>query len=163
VIFGFGHSDSARSGAVEIEFKKVLVPTDFSEAAARAIPLAFRLAKDHAGSVMLLHVLESTPSPNPLYAHYYPSPSSEQIRQAEDQARQALLERVPAAYRDSVPTEVALAHGVPAHEILRVAQARQTSLIVIATHGRTGLKHLVLGSVAEQVIRHAPCPVLVVR
>ena len=148
---------------MDLTFRRVLVSTDFSEAADKAIPLAFRLAKDQGGSVVLVHVLEATPSPSPLYSHYYPSPSADQRRKAETQAREALMQRVPAAYRDSVPAEAELAHGVPAHEILRIATEKQASLIVISTHGRTGLQHFVLGSVAERVIRHAPCPVLVVR
>jgi nucleotide-binding universal stress UspA family protein len=65
--------------------------------------------------------------------------------------------------RGSARVETLVGQGAPAAEILRIAAEQQASLIVIATHGRTGLKRLALGSVAEQVIREAPCPVLVVR
>jgi universal stress protein A len=65
--------------------------------------------------------------------------------------------------RGSVRVETVVGQGAPAAEILRIAAEQQASLIVIATHGRTGLERLALGSVAERVIRAAPCPVLVVR
>ncbi len=72
--------------------------------------------------------------------------------------------RVPASGPlASVSHRTILAHGMPAQEIIRVAQEQQADLIVISTHGRTGLKHLFMGSTAERVIRHAHCPVLVVR
>ena len=148
---------------MELTLKTVLVSTDFSELGDAAIPLGFRLAKDHGAAVVLVHVLDAAPTPSPLYAHYYPTPNAEQIRSAEKNASEGLRKRIPAEYRDTVRVEIALSHGEPAHEILRIASEKQASVIVIATHGRAGLKHLVLGSTAERVIRHATCPVLVVR
>jgi nucleotide-binding universal stress UspA family protein len=141
----------------------VLVSTDFSEYGDAALPHAFRFAKDHGASVVMVHVLDARPTPNPLYAHYYPIPTPEQTRQAEAKTREALRERIPQEFPDSDRVETLVAHGAPAPEILRIAEEKKASLIVIATHGRTGLLRLALGSVAERVIREAPCPVLVVR
>jgi universal stress protein A len=140
----------------------VVVSTDFSDCGDLAIPHAFRVAKDRGARVGMVHVLDAHPIPNPLYAHYYPIPTPDQIRQAEEKAREALLARVPAEDRGSGRTEILVTHGAPAAEILRIAAERSASLIVIATHGRRGLARLALGSVAERVVREATCPVLVV-
>lgn len=147
-------------------FKRILVTTDFSEAGDHAIGHAFRMAADHGAEVVLCHVVETILAPNPLYAHYYPADLlNPEIRErAEQDAHNALSERVP---KDSeladVPHTSFVAHGMPADEIIRVAKDRDADLIVIATHGRTGLKHLFMGSTAERVIRHVHCPVLIVR
>jgi universal stress protein A len=149
--------------AAPLDFRSVLVSTDFSDYGDAALAHAFRIAGDTGARVVLLHVLDAYPTPNPLYAHYYPMPSPEQSRAAEEKAREALRERIPAELRDSGRVETLVTHGAPAAEILRIAGEQKASLIVIATHGRTGLLRLALGSVAERVIRDAPCPVLVVR
>jgi nucleotide-binding universal stress UspA family protein len=149
---------------MEETFSRILVTTDFSLQGDHAIGHAFRLAADHGAAVLLCHVVESVP-PNPFYAHYVPADAVKNMSEkAEAEARQALLDRVPKSGRlASVPHEIVIAHGAPLDEIVRVAAERAVDLIVIATHGRTGVKHVLLGSVAERVIRCAPCPVLVVR
>ncbi len=147
-------------------FKRILVTTDFSEAGDHAIGHAFRMAADHAAEVLLLHVLEAVVAPNPLYAHYYPTELlSPEIRaRAEADARQALSERVPkSGSLTEVAYRIVVVHGLPAEEIIHTAQTHQADLVVISTHGRTGLKRFFLGSTAERVIRHVQCPVLVVR
>jgi len=146
-------------------FKRILVTTDFSEAGDHAIPHAFRMAADHGAEVLLLHVLETIVAPNPLYAHYYPTDLlTPEIRaRAESDARQALLERVPNDTLAAVPHRIVITHGMPGEEIIRTAQEEQADLVVISTHGRTGLKRFFLGSTAERVVRHVECPVLVVR
>ncbi len=147
-------------------FKRILVTTDFSESGDHAIAHAFRMAADHNAEVLLCHVIEMLIAPNPLYAQYYPTDllTAEVHERAENDARQALLDRVPKdADLAAVPHQTLLAHGGPSEEIVRLATEKQVDLIVISTHGHTGLKHLFMGSVAERVIRHAHCPVLVVR
>jgi universal stress protein A len=147
-------------------FRKILVTTDFSEAGDHAVAHAFRLAADHGAEVVLCHVFEMIVAPNPLYAQYYPTDllSPEVRERAEIDARNALLERVPkSGPLVAVPHSTVIAHGTPSEEIIRLAQQEGADLIVIATHGRTGLRHLLLGSVAERVVRQASCPVLVVR
>jgi nucleotide-binding universal stress UspA family protein len=144
-------------------FRSVLATTDFSEVADAALAHAFRIAKDHGAHVLLLHVMDARPTPNPLYSHYYPIPRPEEVAEAERKVREELRARVPSELRDSKGVELLVTHGQAAAEVVRIAGEKQVSLIVIATHGRTGLRRLALGSVAEHVIRHAPCPVLVVR
>ncbi len=147
-------------------FKVILVTTDFSDLGDRAIGHAFRLAADHGAKVVLCHVVEPPVAPVPLYAQYYPpdlmTPDME--HQIREESERALLERAP---RDgdlgAVPREVVVTRGLPSDDIVRVGQEVGADLIVISTHGHTGLKHILLGSVAERIVRHAPCPVLVVR
>jgi nucleotide-binding universal stress UspA family protein len=146
-----------------LDIRTVLVSTDFSDYGDAAIAHAFRFAKDYGARVVMVHVLDAHPTPNPLYAHYYPMPTPEQSRQAEAKAKEALHARIPAELRDSDRVETLVTQGAPAPEILRIAGEKKVSLIVIATHGRTGLLRLALGSIAERVIREAPCPVLVIR
>jgi len=147
-------------------FKRILVTTDFSEAGDHAIAHAFRMAADHGAEVLLLHVVETIIAPNPLYAHYYPTDllTPEVRARAEADARQALLERIPkTGALAAVPYRVVVSRGMPAEEIIRATQEQQADLVVISTHGRTGLKRFLLGSTAERVLRHVECPVLVVR
>src|SRR6266542_4392971 len=106
-----------------LTFKRVLVTTDFSEAGDAAVPHAFRVASDHGAEVVLCHVIETPPTPNPLYAHYSPTE----------------------LYRTRV------VDGDPVARILEVTRQEEADLLVIATHGRTGLKHFFLGSVVERV------------
>lgn len=147
-------------------FKKILVTTDFSEAGDHALLHALRMAADHGAEVVLCHVVETIIAPNPLYAHYYPTEllNPEIQARAEADAKAALLARLPKeGPLAAVSCRTLIGHGIPADEIIRVAKDHAIDLIVIATHGRTGLKHLFMGSTAERVLRHVHCPVLVVR
>lgn len=148
---------------MELELRRVLVSTDFSEVGDRAVDVAFRLAADHGAKLTLVHVMESADIPSPLYAHYHPTPTPEQRKQAEEAARAGLAERVPEAYRERVPHEIVVEQGLPADEILRRAEADGADLIVISSHGRRGVVRLVLGSVAQRVVSRASCSVLLVR
>ncbi len=151
---------------MEESFKRILVTTDFSEAGDHAIGHAFRMAADHGAEVLLLHVVETAVTPNPLYAHYYPTDllTPEVRTRAENEAREALLARVPkSGPMAAVPHRPVVMHGMPAEDIIRAAEEHEVDLIVISTHGRAGLKRFILGSTAERVIRHVHCPVLVVR
>lgn len=145
------------------EAQTVVVSTDFSDYGDAALPHAFGLAREHGARVVMVHVIDARPTPNPLYAHYYPIPTPEQMQEAEASASEALWARIPDDLRDGGRIETQVGQGAAAPEILRIAAEQKASLIVIATRGRTGLARIALGSVAERVIREAPCPVLVVR
>ena len=132
----------------------ILLPTDFSENVQQAFPLACSLARDCGARVVVLHVAPPPRSHDPLLAlqnrdEYYEEPW-QALRQM----------RAPDA---NVHVEYQLETGDAAPEILRVAQQSKAGLIVIGTHGRTGFGRLLLGSVAEQVLRGASCPVLAVK
>ncbi len=147
---------------MNLPFHVLLVCTDFSEVGNLAIPAAFRLAQDHGARVLLVHVLEPVLTPNPLYAHYQKLPTPEERAAAEERVRGDLEALVPAG-QAALPHETIVLHGVPAEEVCRLAREERVSLIVLSSHGRTGLQHFFLGSVAERILRHAPCSVLVVR
>jgi nucleotide-binding universal stress UspA family protein len=141
--------------------RTILVTTDFSDLGNAAVPVAFRLAQAEGAKVVLLHVLEDG-TPNPLYAHYKPTASPEERKEVEAEARAGLLALVPKG-QASIAHDTRIAHGDPAAEICNAAEELRAGLIVTSSHGRTGLKHALLGSVAEQIVRHAPCSVHVVR
>ena len=135
--------------------KKILFPTDFSHTGDAALEMATSLARDTGATLMIAHVEEA---PN-VYAggeFYYgiPNPPTEELRR--------MLEEVKPTDPE-VKYEHRLLTGDPASTIVRLADEEDVDLIVMGTHGRTGLVHLLFGSVAEYVLRHARCPVLTVR
>jgi nucleotide-binding universal stress UspA family protein len=132
----------------------ILAPTDFSAHANQAVTAAFDLAQTFGAKLSLLHVIEV-----PVYAIEVSLP----LADLEHDARRALACLLPEAAAARVEVTRLVELGVPAQKILEAARAEQADLIVMSTHGRTGLGHLVLGSVAERVVRLAPCPVLTIR
>jgi len=142
-----------------VQIKRILVPTDFSRSSLKAVDYAVELAKQNHAELILVHIIEPM---NYAVPRYLPEPTAlleEQRKQAQD-ALDRLTERVIARY-PRCRSEVHL--GVVYQRIAELARTLKTDLIVIATHGRTGLAHLLIGSVAERVVRMAPCPVLTVR
>lgn len=134
---------------------KILHPTDFSECSNAALPLARSLARDHGAQLIVLHVapLEIVPD-----GAYVVPMNPEVYKEALDELRGRLE---GADLKATV--ETLLRQGNAADEILEAAKLRGVDLIVMGTHGRTGLGRLILGSVAEAVMRHATCPVLTVK
>lgn len=138
---------------------KIVVPIDFSETSLKALPYALEFAKRFRAEVLLVHVIE------PMGAYgafdYLPTPDveTEMKRGAEE-----LLCRVQReAFPERMETEVMIRFGVPFQEITRAVNLSEADLIILTTHGLTGFSHALMGSTAERVVRHASCPVLVVR
>jgi nucleotide-binding universal stress UspA family protein len=148
---------------MRLPFETVLVTTDLSPIGDAALPVAFRLARDHGARLLLLSVVETPPAPNPLYAHYYPTPDEATVARDLAALRKALEQRVDPDVARGIAWEPRVAEGCPAAEIARAAAETNTSLLVMATHGRAGLKEFLLGSVAERVLKTTTCPVLLVR
>jgi nucleotide-binding universal stress UspA family protein len=136
--------------------KTILYPTDFSPPSGCALDMAFALARDHGARLVLLHVL-----PPFIATETYLPPSPQECRDEAWTELRQLYESNPKARELRVATQIG--EGDPAREILRVAADTDADLIVMGTHGRTGLRRLLMGSVAEQVLRRAPCPVLTVK
>jgi nucleotide-binding universal stress UspA family protein len=130
-----------------MQFQNILIPTDFSGSAEQAVQHALTLAAREQAQILLLHVLSGMA---------FPGTGNGQQATAEqwlqDLARQA-----------SVPVHTLVVWGDPAAEICRVAQERQSDLIAMSTHGRTGRTLELIGSVADAVVRRAPCAVLIFR
>ena len=138
-----------------LAIRTILHPTDFSERSQDAFGLACALARDYGARLIVLHVADV---PTVAYGEGIVPPNPEESRAAAQEQLDRL--RVP---RADVRAERRLEQGDPVTEILRVAREAGADLIVLGTHGRTGLGRLLMGSVAEQVVRRAACPVLTVR
>jgi nucleotide-binding universal stress UspA family protein len=134
--------------------RTILHPTDFSERSDWAFELACALARDHGSRLVIVHV---APSQVTVYGEMVlATPSELTFKELKDR-----LLRLKGP--DLVFVEHRLEEGDPAGEILRVVRDTHCDLIVMGTHGRRGLSRLLLGSVAEQVMRKAPCPVVTVK
>ncbi|MBC8290803.1 MAG: universal stress protein [Planctomycetes bacterium] len=142
-----------------IRLNKILVPTDFSEHSARAVRYGAELAAKFGAELHLLHCVEQTPI---LYGEGGAWISPESIVELQAAADQQLQD-VPVDPSEGVTVVRKCVDGHPFVEVIRYAKAEETDLIVIGTHGRGAIAHLLLGSVAEKVVRKAPCPVLTVR
>jgi nucleotide-binding universal stress UspA family protein len=142
-------------------FTKILLPTDFSECSAGAAEAARLLAETFGSLVVLLHVLDEPATLDPMCRGEIPL---ETLRsRMEEFAREnmsAFVARHFSGFRDF---DTMLATGIPYREIIGKAREVAADLIVIGTHGRTGVEHVIFGSTAEKVVRMAPCPVLSVR
>jgi nucleotide-binding universal stress UspA family protein len=146
-----------------IQLNRILVPTDFSEHSERAAAYALELARRFdAVEVHCLHVSDIPADLLATSAYYMTGPSEHFIDQVREES-QKNLDAFIAKNLPDVPVKKAFVEGRPFVEIVRYARDNKIELMVIATHGRTGLKHALFGSVAEKVIRKAPCPVLVVK
>lgn len=142
-------------------FKRILVPVDFSPSANQAVQFATDLARRYDAALDLVYVYQSVAYALPEgYVLITPDQLNEVLRVFEKQLAAAKQEAQKAGVAN---VETALLQGYPINEILRRAEDRQAELIVMGTHGRSGIKRLVLGSVAENVLRGSGCPVLVVR
>jgi nucleotide-binding universal stress UspA family protein len=144
-----------------IALKRILLATDFSETSAVALRYARALAEQFQASLGVLHVLE-----DPLvgYVSECPTPTFAEIRRnMEADAREHLDTLFTEVERSRLHVQLLTKWGSPFVEIVRVARESGIDLIVIGTHGRGPVKHMLLGSVAEKVVRNSPCPVLTVR
>ena len=148
---------------MSIPFTGILVPTDFSELSGVALEFGQELAERCGASLHLLHVIEDPfvagAIPSEVYVPDVPALRASLVTEAEAQLASLVPDRVRDALR--VTTEVLV--GNAASAICEAAAATPCDLIVMGTHGRTGVAHLFLGSVAEKVVRTAPCPVLTIR
>jgi nucleotide-binding universal stress UspA family protein len=142
---------------IMLTIRTILHPTDFSEAAERALEVAHSLARDHNARLVLLAVPPLPPPP-----HKYPFPPGQTEYASVVRGVRQRVHALAAGIVD-VPVEHAVHVGLPGPAILAAAREHHADLIVMGTHGRTGLTRLLMGSVAEYVMRHAPCPVLAIR
>ena len=138
----------------------VLVPTDFSAYADQALAYAIALAQKLQARLTLLHVFHLSPLG---VGEMPPAVLTATLQEMETNAHQQMQETLARVHQAGMQADSAIIEGLPFQTILDTAHARGVDLIVMGTHGRTGLTHVLMGSVAEKVVRLAPCPVLVVR
>src|SRR6266545_4602736 len=138
----------------------ILVPIDFSTYAEQALDYAIGLARTLNARLTVLHVIQPVPMAGVDMGVALPETYLQELEAAVQGSMEDALARVTAA---GLTGERVVLYGVPFQEIVETAKARQVDLIVMGTHGRTGLMYVLLGSVAEKVVRLAPCSALVVR
>jgi nucleotide-binding universal stress UspA family protein len=137
--------------------KRILIPYDFSETSAAAVRYGLAVARTYGARVILLHV--GTQAHSDLGTEF-PLGLEGAV---EDAVRERLLRILTPAEQSEFKPELAVRPGVPAAEIVQYAEDQNVDLIVMGTHGRGFVGHFVMGSVAEKVVRTAPCPVLTIR
>lgn len=141
------------------KIKNILLPTDFSNLSLTAANYAISLAEQYNSRIHLLHVLEKVP---PILAIRSLDESRESIMNTiEEDANERLNKALNRIKTDKVEIVTSIQKGLDYEEIIRYSKINNIDVIVIATHGRTGLLHTLLGSVAEKVIRYSKVPVLV--
>ncbi|MCL4502762.1 MAG: universal stress protein [Deltaproteobacteria bacterium] len=144
--------------------KKILCPVDFSEPSHHALKIAVEMARQFGAALNVIHVIPPVPVHSP-----YPDPPNassdyEPLHQQElalesEESLKNMIRWVP----KEIPTLATVVTGDAAEEILAFAAKEHINLIVIATHGLTGWRHLITGSVTEKIVRQASCPVLTIR
>jgi nucleotide-binding universal stress UspA family protein len=144
-------------------FTRILVPTDFSDASDAALDYARALAGRFASTLHLVHVLDAPFVTGPISTEVFMSQAPAVQEELFEEARARLARRAAAAERAHLRVTTEIVSGTTARAIVDIAADRAMDLIVMGTHGRSGMAHLLMGSVAERVVRTAPCPVLTVR
>jgi len=147
---------ASASIATQVSLKTILFATDFSDASEKAVPFTAALARKHQSKVFIAHVL---PEPQPAVTRPGISERDERIR---TEAANQIQDFANAALFKTVPHEEMLLEGSCWSTLEQVIEDKGIDLVILGTHGRTGLGELLLGSVAEAVFRHSPCPVITV-
>ena len=148
-------------GAVSADaamFGRILVPTDYSDPSRKALKYARRFADQFGSRVTLIHVLEPVMSPD--FTNFPLALDEEKVLEA---ARQRLLALGKSSLGERALDGVVVRTGSPFHEISEAARELKMDLIIVSTHGYTGVRRALLGSTAERIVRHAPCAVMTVR
>ncbi len=148
-----------------ITIKNILVPTDFSDFSRYALNYAVAFAQTFGAKITLIHVTpeRELDSIRQVSSYFEPGQLENLLKERESEDRKQLEEFIPPELKKGTTVETIHMVGIPFIDIIKTARQREVDLIVIATHGRSGLSHMLFGSVAEKVVRKAPCPVLSIR
>jgi nucleotide-binding universal stress UspA family protein len=142
-----------------INLKNILCPIDHSDCSKEALKYAVSFAMKDEAKLYLLHVIDIRSFDESLDTMTRQMPDDETIKQLKTK----LFECVPEEIRNDMQVEALVVQGIPFAEIISIAKKNKVDMIVMGTHGRTGLAHIMIGSVSEKVVRKAHCPVLTVR
>jgi nucleotide-binding universal stress UspA family protein len=145
-----------------VNIRRILVPTDFSEYALPAVRYAAELARKFSAELILLHVVPDTILALPDAVMPTPAPLAD-LEAMVASGKQGLANVIASEQLSDLQPRAEVRIGSPAAEIIAAANDLKADLICIGTHGRTGILRVLLGSVAEMIVRQAPCPVLTVR
>ena len=144
-----------------MEIKKIICATDFSEGSFSSLPYAVDFAKRYGAKLYLIHVIYDVVKTSGWYVPHVSL--DEMYKDMKKDALGQLEKYFVDEMRGFKDVEHVVLTGIPYQEISRFAEEEKVDLIVIGTHGKTGLDRMLFGSTAEQVVRHAPCPVITVR
>jgi len=143
------------------EFRTILLATDFSENSVFAFQYAYSLAQKFNSRLLIIHVINE---PVDLRGFYVPHISFEKLEEEIEEGAQKMMEKFCRTHiRDFDNYETFIVPGIPYDEIIKKGVETSADLIVMGTHGRTGLDHVLFGSTAEKVVRKSPMPVLTIR
>lgn len=142
-----------------IYFKKILCPIDYSDCSINALGYAVKMAIRDSARLYLIYVNEHVFD----YGGLKFSPEKDLDPDTVVRMKKKLMDRIPEDIREYIRVETLITMGIPVNEIIKVAKRKKVDIIVMGTHGRNGIAHMVIGSVAEEVIRISPCPVLCIR
>ncbi len=142
-----------------INLKNILCPIDHSDCSKEALKYAVSFAMKDNSKLYLLHVIDIRSFDEGIDKMTPQIPDDETIKQLKTK----LLECIPEEIRDDMNVEALVVQGIPFVEIISTTKENDIDMIVIGSHGRTGIVHMMMGSVSEKVVRKAPCPVLIVR
>ena len=150
----------AKTDPALLRIKSILVPIDFSTASKKALQYAVPFARQFGAKLTLLHVVEPVATPD--FANSFPlMMENDKVKAASRGQLEHIIKEQ--AIAPKLVEKTLVRFGRSFHEIADAARTLKVDLIIISTHGYTGFKHALLGSTTERVVRHAPCPVLVVR
>jgi len=156
-------SRDAESTTPPFRLKNILVPIDFSDFSRKALKYALPFAEKYGAKLTLLHVVEPRVYPENYFDVLVPAEMEQVNMQLAATSRKRLAELRRQEVDPKITSDILVRMGKPYAEIIRAVKECDIDLIIIATHGYSGLKHVFMGSTAERVVRHAPCPVLTVR
>lgn len=143
------------------EFKKILFATDFSESSDHAFGRALSVAECFGAKLLILHVINELVD---LRGFYVPHISFDKLEEEMESGARKMMEKfLQSRLADYPDVQSFVVPGVPYDEILKLAQSENVDLIVMGTHGRTGLDHVLFGSTAEKVVRKSTVPVMTIR
>jgi len=141
-------------------FRHILIPIDFSEPSVRALDYAIEWGRQLDAHLTLLHVIQSLSNAG---IDLMPSLPAQHVKTLEAELTRQLQRYLKRVEDAGVKGALVISHGAPFNETIKTVNERDIDLIMMGSHGRTGFSHMVLGSMAEKLVRLAPCPVLVVR